>query len=166
MSYLHVYVNLFNIHSIFQFNSKAWIVKSCLILQLCDLPHCFKQYLTSIPIWPFSLFITLCNRTPCVLWHKISPPIYVALDRFHCITERRMFLETTPDLTVTVESASGTSALAFWIAFSTSFTTSSSFFCCSADFFCGFFSFSFKDCKKKKRIWKSKLHWMHIQIRR
>lgn len=45
-------------------------------------------------------------------------------------------------LTVTVESTWGTSAFAFWIAFSTSFTTISAFFCCSSVFFCGFFSFS------------------------
>lgn len=166
MSYLHVYVNLFNIHSIFQFNSKAWIVKSCLILQLCDLPHCFKQYLTSIPIWPFSLFITLCNRTPCVLWHKISLPIYVALDRFHCITERRMFLrrpltwrwrwsrraEPPPWPSGSPSAPPSPPARPFSAAPLISSVASS-------------LSLS-KTAKKKERIWKSKLHWMHIQIRR
>ena len=157
MSYLHVYVNLFNIYPIFQFNSKAWIVKSCLILQLCDLLHCFIQYLTSIPIWPFSLFITLCYPTPCLLRHKISLPIYVRAsdvswddpwpDSDGGVGERNLRLGLLDRLQHLLHHQLVLFLLLRW-------------------FLLRLLLFLFQRLQKKKRILKSKLNWMHIQIRR
>ena len=47
--------------------------------------------LISIPIWSFSMFLALCNPTPCLFRHKISLPMHVGLERFHCICQANMF---------------------------------------------------------------------------
>ena len=37
---------------------------------------------------------TLCNRTPCLLRHKMSLPVRVRLNRFHCTGLHRFALYT------------------------------------------------------------------------
>ena len=45
----------------------------------------------SIPIWSFLMFLALCNPTPCLFRHKMSLPMHVGLERFHCICQANMF---------------------------------------------------------------------------
>ena len=42
--------------------------------------------------WPISMYLTLCNLTPSILWNKISLPVYVRLDRVHCISNFSSFI--------------------------------------------------------------------------
>lgn len=43
-----------------------------------------------VPLWQFFFCVTLCNLTNCLFGHKISLPVQVWLDRFHCIHYYRM----------------------------------------------------------------------------
>ena len=78
---VNTYFCNWNVYFYFGSTVKPVLSGPCVIRSLCYLIYSF-----SCPFDCFPMCFTMCNSTSCLFRHKMSLPVHVVLDRFHCIS--------------------------------------------------------------------------------